>query len=162
VLVAQTSLGVVDLHAGDPEIREDHVDAGEVLPLQHFVDPGEVAAMAAQRRSALRKPLAGAFQFDAVDVQADQSAGGTDSPEELGRVAAVAERAIDDDLAGGGPQELHDLFDQDGDMRARGRVAFGSQVGLHFGIRLEVVFFVFLRVVPRMGATVARPPSPLL
>ncbi len=118
--------------------------------------------METDRRIRLAQPLAGALQLGGVDIQSDQPAGRPDAFEELAGVAAIAHRAIDDDLARRGLQTFHDLFDQDGNVGPGGRIALGPHVGLDLRVGLGIVFLVLLRVVPRVGPAVSHPANPLL
>ena len=80
---------------------------------------------------------------------------GADMFAELGCVAAVAEGAVDDNLAWGWFKAGHNILKQDGDMCACGGFAFCVQVLLDFGVGGEVMLLVFLLVGFRVGACVS-------
>ena len=64
---------------------------------------------------------------DRVAVERDQRPGGAEALGEQARVAAAAERAVDDDVARARVRELEDLVRQDGDVLG-GHVKKADQV----------------------------------
>lgn len=70
-------------------------------------------------------------------------------------MAAVAEGAVDDDLARGGFETVDNFIHKDGDMSSSRGFTFCPQMLLDFGVSGKIVFFIFLVVGFRMCAGVS-------
>ena len=103
LLVAEAAIGIVQLHRGHAEVREDQVRGGEPFGGEHLRQAGEVAVV---RDEGLRAEAGraqarfGARQLERVDVEADQASAGLHAFEDRPRMAAAAERAVHGDVAG--------------------------------------------------------------
>ena len=98
----------------------------------------------------------GLGELNRIGVEAEEASTGLEAGKEFLRVAAVAERAIDCDIAGLGGECFQDFRDHDGPVHARGRLAGGEDFRDRPGVALRVALLVFLIEAPRVFASVAR------
>ena len=99
-----------------------------------------------------------ARQLERVDVEPDQASAGLHALEDRSRMAAAAERAVDRDVAGCGPQAAQDFLHHDRPVRARRRLA-GLEDLLHVrGVPLGVQLLVLVVERARVLARVSRAP----
>lgn len=159
VFIREAARRIVDLHAGDAEIGEDRVAGGEGFAGENCGQAGEIAVKKAQgvgRGMALfGEAGARALELCAVDVEADERAGGLDGAEKRGGVTAVAERAIGDDFSGIQMQCGTDSVEEDRHVCAGGSAALGANVLVHIGEALGGVFLIALVILARVSAGVA-------
>ena len=156
VLVADAAGGVVDLHAGNAEVGKDNVVTVDLFWAQDIGDAGEIHVVHSEGRRVAAETAAGLFQFDGVEIKADEPAGLADTSDKFPGMAAIAEGAIGDDVAGLGIEAGHHLFDEDGNMGSGGRFAFGAEFLMELRVLIRLAFLVFLVETLGMRAAVAR------
>ena len=158
-LVGEAALWIVDLHGRDAEVREHEIERANFFC--QLVDLAEVhlAALPDIRAKALRADARlRLFRLDWVDVAAVEMTFALELLEHRERVAAVAERRIEAALARLYRENLEDLLDHDGDVRAGRRVALGAHMGNLLPVLLRIELLVLLREMARVTAAVMDAP----
>jgi hypothetical protein len=118
--VGKPALGVVDLHARHPQVRQQAVDPLDALLGEDPGHTGEVGVV--QAESAVRyrlQPRAGSGQIVRVQIETEQASAGCDALQQLHGVAGVACRAVDDDRSESRGQSGQDLGEEDGNVLTR-------------------------------------------
>ena len=144
--VGEAAGRVVDLRAGDAEVGEDAVDLFDAGLGEDGRQGGEVVVergrtCAVGRR--LRGGRGAASMLAGSKSMPIRRPPGAEAVEECGGVAAEAERAVDDDLAGAGVEGVEHLVEEDGDV-AGGHGYFKSTVGLSGGCGEQVAWLARL------------------
>lgn len=141
--VGEAASGVIDLCAGDADVGEDGVYFFDACSLKDCWKRGEVVVVELEAHCAFA--AFHALQNDAcggdvggVEVDGDEAAVGLDALENRGGMAAEAEGAIDDGLAGLGIERGEGVVEEDGGVAG---VEFGhGSVWLKLGVRVWQVF----------------------
>ena len=160
--VGEAPGGIIDLHGGHPQIREDEVESRTGLGEQ-IGDAREVHAPDDQHgfaESERSQSSFGAGQFQGIHVHAEEASARLEVRQDLLGMPPVPQSGIQTGLAGLGSQRLENLIDADRPMRSRRRVAAIHHLlrlsGVQLGIQLLVLFLEAVRV----GTLVAHPPLP--
>ena len=161
LLVAEAASGIVDLHRGHAEVRQDQVRGRESLGGEHLRQAREVPVARDERLGAEAGGAQTRFrarQLEGIDVESDQPSAGLHAFQDRLRMPAAAERAVDRDVAGRRPKAAQHLIHHDRPMRARGRLA-GREDLLHVrGVALGVQLLVLVLEPARVPARVSRAP----
>ena len=163
-LVGEAPGRIIELHRRDAQIRQHEVqraarlgkpagDAGEV----HAPDHQNVLGEAKPAQSRL-----GPGQLQGVHVDAEEAPARQEARQNLLSVPPEAQGRIQADISGPRIQDLQNLPNADGSVRARRRVASCTNLLQFPRMALGVQFLVSLRVTAGMGAPVAHPAPPAL
>jgi hypothetical protein len=144
------------LHRGEAEVGEDGVGAGS---LQQRGEAGEIHAVDLQalgRKAECTQAGFRKWQFDGILIETEEFPSGLHSGEQCARVAAIAERAIDDGLAGLHAQHFENFAHHDGAMGAGGRFAGSEDFGESGRIGRRIALFVLFVKMARVRAAITR------
>ena len=103
LLVAEAAIGIVELHRGHAEVRQDHVAVASPSAASTCGRPAKlpwcatnvVGAEAGRAQARFR-----ARQLERIDVESDQASAGLHAFQDRLRMPAAAERAVHRDVAG--------------------------------------------------------------
>ncbi len=101
------------------------------------------------------------LQLGAVHVQPDEPSGRPDALEELRRVPAVAERAVNHDVARLRAQAFHHLAEKHRHVRPGRRAALRADVLLHLRVSVRLKLLVPLLEAPRVRSGIPDAPPAL-
>jgi hypothetical protein len=159
ILVAETPVGVVELHGGDAEVHENDVGGSQAFGGEHLRQAREVGLVGAERLRAEARRAEMGFrprQLERIHVESDQTSAWLDALENRPGMPAAAERAVNRDIARFRPETQQDLFDHDRPMRTGGRLAGGEDLLHGRGIPRWVELLVLLVECARVLARVPR------
>ncbi len=127
VFVTETARRRVVLHGRHAEIDEERIGASQAVRRKYLGEGAEVAVNGDDLvgpEAGGAKPGLGPGQFERIDIQADQATAGSDPAQDRAGMSSAAQRAVDDDVPGLGPEVLEDLRHHDRPMR----VYFGRAI----------------------------------
>ena len=164
-LEAEAARGVVDLHGGKTEIREQQVRPFGCLGGEEPRQRREIHASQDDRfgrKTEAAESGLGPGQLDRIGIHADQPPAWLDGGEQGAGMTAVSQRAIDGDISRPGREHAEDLGHHDRPVRSGRRLAAGDHLRHFVGIAVGLVLLVFLVEMPRILAAITRPTPRLL
>ena len=150
------------MHGTDPEVGEDEIGAGPTDFAQGGWQSGEVGlhhGELAGSETGFAQALFRAGEFEWIDIESEQMSVRHEFFQDRLGVAAVAEGAVDGEVAGVWTKHVEDLRDHDRHMGTGGGFAGCENFGHRDRVVLRVEFLVFVleanRVFPRIAETAA-------
>lgn len=143
----ETAGGIIELHGGAAEVCEDEIDLGVAGALQGFSEASIVAADGLKGFGTVAEGAKAGFSFgelDRVDIEAHEFSARVNFLEDGDGVAAVAQGAIDSNVAGLELKRGEAFANHDGNVETSGSFSRGDDFGDGFGVELWAVFFVFI------------------
>ena len=152
--------GVVDLHGGKTEIREEQVRPFGCLGGEEPRQRREIHTSQDDRfgrKTEAAESGLGLGQFDRIGIQAEQPSARLDGGEEGAGMTAVSQRAIDGDIPRPRSEHAQDLGHHDRPVRSGGRLTPGDHLRHVVGVAVGLVLLVFLVEMARILAAITRP-----
>ncbi len=136
----------------------DQVRTRNSSPGQNLREAGEIAAMGREHvctKTECEQPGFGFRQFDGIDIKAEKASAGLQTWQDLPRVPAITERAINGEFTGLRREDFEDFGNHDWAVSAGGCFSGGKNFRHGVGIAPRIVLLVFLLETARVSARVA-------